>query len=81
VSSVIGDLGGIAANSAGEALAFGLGFALGRVLEPVGTELVQAAWQEAPVKVVAPGEAAEIVAENVEQTAWGESSRRWSARS
>jgi hypothetical protein len=73
VSSVISDLGGIAGNAAGEALAFGLGFALGRVLEPVAVDLSQTAWNEAPIRAVEPGDAAEIVAENVEATAWGES--------
>lgn len=73
MSSILGSLGGIAENSAGEALAFGLGFALGRALEPAGVELAQTAWSIAPDKVLDPGSASTIVAEALKDTAWGES--------
>lgn len=46
----LGSLGGLAAGKAGEAVAFGLGFALGRALEPVGTDLLQQAWKVAPIR-------------------------------
>lgn len=59
----LGALGDMAKSSAGEAVAFGLGFALGRALEPVGTELLQEAWQAAPIK--APD--AQLLAEGVAQ--------------
>lgn len=63
MSNVLGELGGIAGKSAGEALAFGLGFALGRVLEPVGTALVQTAWQEDPLRAPDAATLAEGVAQ------------------
>jgi hypothetical protein len=68
-------LGGIALGSAGEALAFGLGFALGRVLEPVGTGLVQEAWSQpgAAIKALDHTQAAAIVAEGLKTAGWGES--------
>lgn len=59
----LGSLGGLAAGKAGEAVAFGLGFALGRALEPVGTELLQEAWKLAPLKAVDAGLLAEGVAQ------------------
>jgi hypothetical protein len=59
----LGNLGGLAAGKAGEAVAFGLGFALGRALEPVGTELLQEAWKLAPLKAVDAGLLAEGVAQ------------------
>jgi hypothetical protein len=66
-----GNLGGIAVNAGGEALAFGLGFALGRALEPAGIELAQEAWTIAPIRAVDAGTAAEIVAEAVKDQGWG----------
>lgn len=63
MSNVLGELGAIAGKSAGEALAFGLGFALGRVLEPVGTALVQDAWKEDPLRAPDAGTLAEGVAQ------------------
>jgi hypothetical protein len=63
VSSILSGLGDLAAKSGGEAVAFGLGFALGRALEPAGTELVQEAWKVAPIK--APD--ATLLAEGVAQ--------------
>lgn len=46
----LGGLGGILQRQTGEALAFGLGFALGRALEPAGVELAQEAWKIAPIR-------------------------------
>lgn len=63
MSSILSGLGDLAAKSGGEAVAFGLGFALGRALEPAGTELVQEAWKLAPIK--APD--APLLAEGVAQ--------------
>lgn len=67
-------LGGIALGSAGEAVAFGLGFALARVLEPEAVGLVQTAWSAggSQIKALSHGEAAQIVAEDVEKQPWGE---------
>lgn len=76
MSSVLGGLAGIAERSAGEALAFGLGFALGRALEPAGVGLAQTAWNIDPNKVLSHGEAAQIVAERVDQQSWGEGEAR-----
>lgn len=50
MSSILSGLAGVAKNASGEAVAFGLGFALGRVLEPEGVALVQEAWKVAPIK-------------------------------
>jgi hypothetical protein len=63
VSSLLGGLGDLAAKSGGEAIAFGLGFALGRALEPAGTAIVQEAWKLDPLK--APD--AQLLAEGVAQ--------------
>lgn len=63
MSSILGGLGDLAAKSGGEAIAFGLGFALGRALEPAGTAIVQEAWKLDPLK--APD--AELLAEGVAQ--------------
>lgn len=76
MSSFISGLGSIAEKSAGEALAFGLGFALGRALEPAGVGLAQTAWQVDPNKVLDPGTAAAIVAEAVDLLSWGEGEAR-----
>lgn len=76
MSSVLGGLGSIAEKSAGEALAFGLGFALGRALEPAGVGLAQTAWDIDPNKVLGAGEAAQIVAEAVDALEWGEKEAR-----
>lgn len=67
----IAGLAGIAEKSAGEALAFGLGFALGRALEPAGVALSQEAWKVEPLRAVDAGTAAEIVAEDVASAEWG----------
>ena len=50
MSPVAPSLGSIAAQSGSEALAFGLGFALGRALEPAGTAIRQTAWKDAAIK-------------------------------
>ena len=63
MSNLLGGLGDLAEKSAGEALAFGLGFALGRALEPAGVALVQETWKVAPIR--APE--AELLAEGVAQ--------------
>lgn len=63
MSSILGGLGDLAAKSGGEAIAFGLGFALGRALEPAGTAIVQEAWKVDPLK--APD--AQLLAEGVAQ--------------
>lgn len=76
MSGILGSLEELAAKSAGEALAFGLGFALGRALEPAGVGLAQTAWDVDPNKVLAAGEAAGIVAEGVKDTGWGEAEAR-----
>ena len=68
----------MAGKSAGEAVAFGLGFALGRVLDPAGTALEQQAWRDALAvdsglgRVFDPQAAAAIVAEAVDLLGWGE---------
>jgi hypothetical protein len=68
----------LAGKSAGEAVAFGLGFALGRVLDPAGTALEQQAWKDALAvdsglgRAFDPQTAAAIVAETVDQLSWGE---------
>lgn len=63
MAGLIGGLGDLAANAGGEAIAFGLGFALGRALEPAGVELSQEAWKVAPIR--APD--ALVLAEGVAQ--------------
>lgn len=68
------DLADTALGSVGEAVAFGLGFALGRVLDPIGTGLKQEAWSQPGAQILAVDvdTAAQIVAENVAQLPWGE---------
>ena len=75
MSSVLGDLAGTAERYTGQALAFGLGFALANVLTPLGTELRQDAWGKDGAQILAlkPEEVAEIVAQALEQSTWGES--------
>jgi len=75
VSSILSDLGDVAEKYTGEALAFGLGFALANVLSPVGTELKQTAWSKSGAQILAmdPKDAAAIVAEALETEGWGES--------
>lgn len=52
-----------AVNTTETAVAFAVGFALGRALEPVGTKIAQDAWTGHPDRAIDPGTAAEIVAE------------------
>lgn len=54
-----------------EAAAFGAGVAIGPVLSPGVEDLRNAAWRLHPVKAVEPGDAAEIVAEDVQRRDWG----------
>lgn len=63
MSSILSNLEGLATRSAGEALAFGLGFALGRALEPAGVELAQEAWKVAPIRAPDAGTLAAGVAQ------------------
>jgi hypothetical protein len=63
VASPIGKLGELAANASGEAIAFGAGFALGKVLEPAAAGLAYEAWKLAPIRVPE----AELLAEGVAQ--------------
>lgn len=72
MSSLLSELGQSAANLPAEAVAFALGIAAGRALEAPGTEIGQKTWAALPIKAVDPGTAAEIVAEGVDQLAWGE---------
>ena len=71
MSSILSGLEGLATRSAGEAVAFGLGIALGAALTPEGTALAQDVWAATPTKAVDVNAAAAIVAENVEQREWG----------
>lgn len=59
----IGGLGDLALNELGEAVAFGAGFALARVLEPAAVELSYAAWNEAPIRAPEAGLLALAVAQ------------------
>lgn len=59
----LGGLAGLLERQAGEALAFGLGFALGRALEPAGVELAQEAWKVAPIRAPDAGTMAAGVAQ------------------
>lgn len=52
-----------AVNTTETAVAFAVGFALGRALEPVGTKIAQDAWTGHPDRAIDAGTAAEIVAE------------------
>lgn len=63
MSGGISGIADLAAKSGGEALAFGLGFALGRALEPAGVELAQTAWSIAPIRAPDAGTLAEGVAQ------------------
>lgn len=72
MSSLLSDLGESAASLPAEAVAFALGLAAGRALEAPATELGQVAWAALPIKVVEPGDAASIVAEDVDSLPWGE---------
>lgn len=56
-------LAGLAERSAGEALAFGLGVALGRSLEPIGVTLAQEAWKVDPIRAPDAGTLADGVAQ------------------
>lgn len=57
-------LGDLAGKEAGEALAFGLGFALARVLEPAAAGLAQEAWSAAPIRAPDAGTMAEAAAQH-----------------
>lgn len=72
MSSLLTDLGESAASLPAEAVAFALGLAAGRALEAPATQLGQAAWSALPIKAVGPGDAASIVAEDVDSLQWGE---------
>lgn len=57
--------------TASEGAAFALGVATGPVLAPAVEEIKNEAWRTYPTRAVEPGDAAEIVAEDVEQRDWG----------
>lgn len=57
--------------AASEGAAFALGIAVAPVLEPAVEELKNEAWRTHPSRALSAGEAAEIVAEDVEAGAWG----------
>lgn len=58
-------------NTVSEAAAFGAGVAVGPVLAPAVEDLRNTAWKAHQVRAVDATQAAEIVAEDVEQDAWG----------
>lgn len=62
MAGILGSLADLAEKEAGEALAFGLGFALARALEPAGVELAQEAWKVAPIRAPDAGMAAAAAA-------------------
>ncbi len=64
--AIPGNLGSVALNEVGEAVAFGAGFALGRILEPAAVDLAQAAWTTAPIRAIDAKEAAAVAAESVD---------------
>lgn len=57
--------------TASEGAAFAFGLASAPVLAPPVEELKNEAWRTYPTKALEPGDAAEIVSEDVEQSAWG----------
>lgn len=59
--------------AASEGAAFALGTATGPLLRPAVQDLQNAAWEAHSSRPVGVNDAAEIVAEDVEQTAWGRS--------
>lgn len=61
--AIPGNLGELAVGAGETALAFGMGFALGRVLEPVGTGLAQKAWAADPTRAPDAGTMADGVAQ------------------
>lgn len=71
MSSLLGDLGGIAANTAGETIAFAAGRAGSETLSPIAEAVAQKAWQTAPIRAFDPELAAKIVTERIENSDWG----------
>jgi hypothetical protein len=71
VSSLLGDLGGIAANTVGETVAFAAGRAGSETLSPIAEAVAQKAWQTAPIRAFDPALAAKIVAQRIENSDWG----------
>lgn len=63
MSAFFDELGGLTGGVGSEALAFAVGFAAGRALEPAGVTIAQDAWNAAPVRRLDPGAAAQSVAE------------------
>lgn len=63
MGGIIGNLGGVAANTVGETIAFAAGTAGHRALSPIGEAVAQRAWQEAPIRLPA----AEFLAAGVAQ--------------
>lgn len=63
MSGVVSSLEGLAANAGEQALAFGLGLALGSALSPAGVDLAQKAWSELPVRAPDAGTMAVGVAQ------------------
>jgi len=57
--------------TASEGAAFALGVATGPVLAPAVEEVKNEAWRTHPSRTLQPGDAAEIVAEDVERRDWG----------
>ncbi|MDE2469321.1 MAG: hypothetical protein KGL35_11405, partial [Bradyrhizobium sp.] len=77
MSSILSSLTDLTKDKGGEAIAFGLGFALGHVLDPPATALSQESWllalsaTSALGKALDPGQAAEAVAEDIQSLDWG----------
>lgn len=63
MSAFFEELGGLTGGVGAEALAFAVGFAAGRALEPAGVTIAQDAWNAAPVRRLEAEQAAEAVAE------------------
>lgn len=74
MSAILGDLAGVAERYTGQALAFGLGYALANVLEPAAVALRQDAWAkgDAQIKALEPGDVAAIVAQALRESGWAE---------
>lgn len=66
-------LEGIIAQALGTGVGFGMGLALGTALEAEAVGLQQDSFNENPLKAIDPATAARIVAQGLQEAAWGES--------
>lgn len=71
MSNLLGELGGIAAETAGETVAFAAGRAGSETLSPIAEAVAQKAWSVAPIRALDAVLAAAIVAERIKDAKWG----------